>query len=156
MEIEIKYLADHPDLVPILARWFYEEWGSHSPSSTMEDMEARLRTRMNRDWLPLTLVALMDKEPVGSAALKIREMETHPQFEHWLGSVYVREEFRRMGIGSYLVKAGENEAMRFDIPYLYLYTRTSETFYARLGWESIERPVYRGREVVIMRRRIKA
>ena len=60
---------------------------------------------MKRDKTPLTLVAFKDEKPVGIAALKIREMEIHPQYQHWLGSVYVKENWRKMGIGSTLVKA---------------------------------------------------
>jgi predicted N-acetyltransferase YhbS len=156
VKIDIKYLADHPEVTPTLAGWFYEEWGNHSLSSTMEAMEERIRRRMNRDRLPLTIVAFINDELVGSATLKIREMETHPHFEHWLGSVYVQEKSRGLGIGSELVKAGEEEAKRFNIQELYLYTRDKEPFYARLGWVPIERPFYHGREVVIMRRRIGA
>ncbi|TDI85440.1 MAG: hypothetical protein E2O79_01650 [Caldithrix sp.] len=39
----------------------------------------------------------------GRLVLKIREVEVRPQYEHWLGTLFVAEPRRRMGIGSLLV-----------------------------------------------------
>jgi GNAT superfamily N-acetyltransferase len=151
--LRIEYLADHPDLVPLLAGWFYSEWGGRSPNDTLATFEARLLGRMNRDHPPLTLVALQGEVSVGTAALKIQEMDSHPQYQYWLGSVYVMENFRMQGIGSALVEAVIEEAEAFGIEELYLYTRGSENFYTRLGWKEIERLYYRGGNVTIMKRR---
>jgi predicted N-acetyltransferase YhbS len=152
--LEIEYLADHPDLVPLLAEWFYSEWGGRSPDDTLTTFEKRLLGRMHRDKAPLTLIAFKGEEPVGTAALKIQEMETHPQYQYWLGSVYVEENWRRMGIGSALVDAVIAKAEAFGIEVLYLYTRGRENFYTQLGWKKIERSYYRGRNVTIMKQQI--
>ena len=154
MSLRIEYLADYPDLVPLLAGWFFREWGGGPPHDTLERFEEQILTRMNRDQPPFTLVAFKDDKAVGTAALRIQEMKTHPQYQHWLGSVYVKENWRRMGIGSALVKAVIEEAEQFGIQDLYLYTRGKESFYARWGWQAIERPMYRGRTVTIMKRSI--
>lgn len=152
MDVKVEYLADHPELVSLLAGWFYEEWGKGRPAVTLERMEERVRERMNRDRPPLALVAFHEGVAVGSATLKIQEMETHPQFLYWLGTVYVRPEARRRGIGSTIVAAATAEAARLGLEELYLYTRHSERFYARLGWMVVERTLYHGREAVIMKR----
>ncbi len=104
MTIDIHYLADHVNLTRLIATWFYEEWGIPHPKNSVENVEKRLFNQMNRDRLPLISIAFQGVEPVGSASLKIREMETHPQYAHWLGSVYVRHIFRNQGIGSRLVE----------------------------------------------------
>lgn len=152
MAIEVHYLADHPSLIRLLATWFYEEWGIRNPEDSVENREKRLLNRMNRERLPLTLIAFQGTEPVATASLKMREMETHPQFLHWLGAVYVHHPFRNQGIGSQLVEYAASEAERRKVRELYLYTHRHESFYARLGWLPVERPHYRGREVVIMKR----
>jgi hypothetical protein len=108
--------------------------------------------RMDRDKVPLALVAFQGSEPVGSASLIIREMETHPQFLHWLGSVYIHHPYRNQGIGSQLVEYAASEAERLGVRELYLYTRHHESFYSRLGWRPVERAHYHGREVLIMKR----
>lgn len=148
------YLADRPSLVPQLARWFYKEWGQNNPHLSLETVEGKLRDRLNREKIPLVLVLLRDDLPIASASLKIREMETHPQYLHWLGSVYVLPEYRSQGIGTELVQYAASEARRLGVQDLYLYTRHRERFYARLGWKPIERPIYDGRPAVIMTRKL--
>lgn len=149
--LRIDYLVNHPSLVTLLADWFYEEWGGRRPEDSLEGFKIRLQGRMNQDRLPLALIAFFEGEPVGTAALKIREMETHPHFEHWLGSVYVQESHRKRGFGTKLIQAIISEAARFGIEELYLYTRGSEIFYSKLGWKEIEKPFFRGRRVTIMK-----
>jgi GNAT superfamily N-acetyltransferase len=154
MRDEYVYLADRPDLIPLLASWFYNEWGVNDPHLSLETITGKLKGRLHREHLPLVLVLLRDNSPIASASLKIQEMDTHPQYLHWLGSVYVLPEMRHQGIGSKLVQSSVSEARRLGIKELYLYTRHREAFYARLGWKPIERPDYRGRPAVIMSRNL--
>jgi predicted N-acetyltransferase YhbS len=148
------YLADQPSLIPQLAEWFYEEWGQGQAELTLEVLEGVLRERLNKNRLPLTLVLLKDSTPIASTSLKIREMETHPQYPHWLGSVYVLPKHRQRGIGSRLVQFSASAARHLGVEYLYLYTRSHEHFYTCLGWQPIERTFYRDRPAVIMKRNL--
>ena len=154
VKVSIEYLADHPDAVAILAQWLFDEWGYRSPDGTIERMTEKLNKRLNRDRLPLALVAIRDAEPLGTVSLKLREVEIRPQYKHWLGTLYVHERHRSQGIGSLLVNAVAEVALRLDVDELYLYTRHRETegLYARLGWVVVERPDIRGRPAVIMKR----
>lgn len=146
------YLADRPELIPILANWFYKEWVNNFPDLTQATIEGKLRERLNRDRVPLVLVLLRDDTPIASASLKLQEMETHPQYLHWLGSVYVLPEFRGEGIGTHLVQYSIEKAKQIEVEILYLYTRKRRHFYTRMGWQPIERPLYHGRRVVIMKK----
>jgi predicted N-acetyltransferase YhbS len=154
MNVEISYLADCPDLVGLLATWFHREWGQRNPKLTVDFLAKELEERLNRNRVPLTLVAFSGGEPIGSASLKIREMEIYPQYQHWLGSVYVLPEHRNQGVGTQMVRQVIAEAKRLSVSELYLYTynRNREAFYARFGWQSLARPFYHGREVVVMKR----
>jgi GNAT superfamily N-acetyltransferase len=148
------FLADQPELLPILAAWFYDEWGRHNPPGSRESMQRVLGEFLNRDQIPLTIVRLRESEPIASASLKIREMETHPQYLNWLGGVYVHPDFREQGIGSQLVQYTAHKAIELKVKGLYLYTRKHVNFYARLGWQVIEEPLYHGRKVSIMKRNL--
>lgn len=148
------YLADQPDLVPQLAEWFYDEWGQNQPNLTLADFEGVLKERLNKDCLPLTFIYLRDSLPIASASLKIREMETHPKYLHWLGSVYVLHPYRQSGVGSRMVQYSTAAARRLGVKDLYLYTRSHVRFYTRLGWVPIERSIYRDRLAVIMKRNL--
>jgi len=154
LTVAIGYLADHAELLHVLAAWFYDEWGQGDPPFNLKDFEAQFRARLHRDKLPLALVALNDGVPVATASLKMQEMETHPQYLHWLGGVYTLPEFRGQGIGSQVVEAAAVEAKRLGVEELYLYTRRNVDLYAKLGWMTIEQPLYLGKPVVIMRRRL--
>jgi len=97
-------------------------------------------------------VAFQGSEPVGSASLKMQEMDTHKHLLHWLGTVYVHPEYRRQGIGSQLVERAMAEAQRPGLSELYLYTVNRERMYARLEWRPVERTRYQEQQVLIMRR----
>ncbi|MCJ7537947.1 MAG: GNAT family N-acetyltransferase [Anaerolineales bacterium] len=146
------YLADQPALIPILADWYYDEWGHSDPSSSRERMRQILSGYLSRDKIPLIIVLLRGSQPIASASLKIREMETRPQYLNWLGGVYVHPDYRDQGIGSQLVEYSANEAKNLRVNELFLYTRSHEEFYTRLGWQVIEKPSYEGRLAIVMRR----
>jgi predicted N-acetyltransferase YhbS len=148
--MKIEYLADHPDAVPILARWQHREWGGLRPGDTLEARRARLEAQMNRDRIPLTVVALDDATVLGSASLIAEDMDTRPELTPWLASVFVDPAKRRRGIAGQLVRRIVVEAARLEVPLLYLYTVHSERLYARLGWTFQERTTYHDQEVVIM------
>jgi len=154
MKVNIEYLADHPGSIQILARWLYDEWGHRSHDGTLQGMVDTLKERLNHDRLPLALVAIRESEPLGTVSLKFREVEIRPQYEHWLGTLFVHEPFRGKGIGSLLVEAAVKEARRLGISELYLYTRNKENerIYTKLGWTVVENLEYRGRPAVIMKR----
>lgn len=156
VDFHIVYLADCPETIPTLARWFYEQWGHLVPERTIKQNEGQLWQRINRNKIPLTLVAFSGEQPVGSASLKIQEMDTHKHFINWLGNVYVLPEYRNRGIGSALVRRAVEEATRLSVKDLYLHTPDKENMYSRLGWTAIERTHYRGLDVVIMKRRLSA
>jgi GNAT superfamily N-acetyltransferase len=153
--IEIQYLAEYPELIPLLAAWFHAEFGRRSPDLSVERIERRLHERLNRDRIPFTLVGFLNQRPVASTSLKIRDMDTQPQYRHWLSTVYVQPDYRGQGIGSYLIEYTVREAARLGAEILYLYTSDRERLYSRLGWIVTDRVEYHGRSVVIMKRALK-
>jgi len=156
MTVEVALLADHPQLIPLLAEWFYTEWGHGDPPFTRKEFQSQFRDRLNRDRIPLTMVAFLDGCPAATASLKIRELESFPQYAYWLGGVYTLPEYRRRGIGSLVVKACAAQASQLWVGELYLYTRRSIELYARLGWRIIAQPCFQGREIVIMKLELPA
>ena len=148
--MRIDYLSDHPEALPTLAQWQHAEWGNLRPGDTLEKRTARLWGYSNRDWIPLTVVALDGTDVLGSASLIEHDMETRMELTPWLAGVFVGEQYRRRGIGAQLVRRIMTEAERLKEPLLYLYTVHSENFYAALGWKLMERTSYRENDIVIM------
>jgi GNAT superfamily N-acetyltransferase len=150
MNLSIDYLANHPDLVPELACWFFDEWVRKESGNSIEKFTYHLQDRLQRDRAPLTLVGFLEESAIASASIKIREMETHPQHKHWLGAVYIRPSYRGQGFGSQIVNHIVSIAAQLRIEILFLYTHSHEGFYAKLGWCTLERPTYHGRTVALM------
>jgi N-acetylglutamate synthase-like GNAT family acetyltransferase len=150
MGVTIEYLADHPEALPLLARWQHAEWGNLRPGDSLEARRTRLQSYSNRDRIPLTVVALEDGHVLGSASLVSHDMETRMELTPWLAGVFVGESYRRKGIGAGLVRRIMAEAGKLEVPLLYLYTVHSEKFYAALGWTLLEHSGYREQKVAIM------
>ena len=144
-------LEEHPEHIPTLARWHLAEWGHYSADRTQASTEARLRRHVESDGIPLTMVALEDGEPVGSAALVWNDMKTRPEIRPWLADVVVDPARRRRGVGSALVRRLVDRARELGVETLYLYTPDQDRLYASLGWQTLERLEYRDEEVVLMR-----
>ncbi len=151
--MDIQYLGDHQEVIPVLAAWIYNEWSYLYPGATLLDFEGFLRERINKKSLPLTLVAIEAGEPIGTASLKAFDMETRSDLTPWLTSLHVAKPWRRRGIGSSLVKAIEQKAVELEIRKLFLFTTDAALdalFYSRLGWIEKEKIIYHSYPVIIM------
>ena len=148
--VQIAYIKDHPATLPIVARWIFDEWSDLSPGSTLQTFIEHLQENCHDNQAPLTLIALLDGDVVGTASLIEYDMDTRRDLSPWLASVYVTPEQRSKGIGTELVQAIVAKAAELRIPKLYLFTPDQEHFYQRLGWRTTEHTDYRGHQVVIM------
>jgi len=148
--MQIEYLADHPLLVPQLARLHFEQWGYLRPHQPLEERTRRLEASCGRGGVPSVVVALEEEALCGSAMLIANDMDTRPDLTPWLAGVYVVETYRGRGYGSALVERVESEASAVGVERLYLYTPGAEDFYSRLGWALDKRCEYLGQRVAIM------
>ena len=148
--IQIEYLVDHQPLLPELARLHFEEWGYLAPQETLEERTARLTSLCGRSEIPTAFVAVAGQELVGSAFLVTHDMVTRTDLSPWLAGVYVKPSYRRMGIASRLIARVEAEAAVLNVPQLYLYTPSEETYYAHRGWRTLAQTEYRRTQVTIM------
>ena len=154
--LQIVYLGDCPEYIPLLAAWHHAQWGYLSPATTLEQRIKRLRDNTGKRVIPTTFVALAGGEPAGSASLVNLDMSTRQQLSPWLASVYVNPDYRNQGIGSALVNRVVAEARAIAIPTLYLYTPDKMEFYARLGWQETETLDYRGFRMTVMQIDLRA
>lgn len=148
---ELRYLADCPDLIPTIAEWHTAQWGYLSRGSTYEQRVANLSKHLGRPGIPTTFVAFVGEQPAGCASLVAQDMrDARPDLSPWLASVYVQPAHRHRGLGAALVNRVAAEARTLDTPTLYLYTEDRDPFYARLGWQVVERRHYRGYWMTVM------
>ena len=117
-----------------LSRALYQEWLDFAPWSSLEKIRAYYRKCLDGDGLPLAFAAVAeDGRLLGSAALKRFDMEEFPQYEYWLGDVFVLPEYRGKGIGHALIAHCLQTARSLRLPALYLYTPDVQAVYAKYG-----------------------
>ncbi len=148
--MQIGDLFDHQEFIPTLAQWHHNEWSYLRPGDSVQARIKRLHDCCGRDGLPAAVVAFTDGTVLGSAMLVAHDMDTRPDLSPWLAGVFVAPEHRRRGIGAALVRGIIEDANLLGFQRLYLYTPSTEQFYARLGWSAVEWTSYRGVDVVVM------
>ncbi|RCW41717.1 GNAT family N-acetyltransferase [Halanaerobium sp. MA284_MarDTE_T2] len=147
--MKIKYLADEKSCIPKVVNWLYEEWGGNYEYGR-EVWKKRVNNRLNKGKIPVTFVALMESDVVGTASLIKHDMDIKKNLTPWLADVYVPPNYRGKKIATKLVKRVLAEANQINISKVYLYTRQAAGFYRKLNWETIGKCNYYGAEVTLM------
>jgi GNAT superfamily N-acetyltransferase len=154
--MDFVFLADHEDAIPTIAGWYFAEWG-HITKLSAEAVAAKMRDALNRDKIPLFVLAVEGEEILGVAGLKCREMPIYPDKEHWIGGVFVPPTHRGKGIASRLAKRIVEIAGSLGVRTLHLQTsKLNGGLYARLGWVASEQVNYRGLDVLVMEKQLGA
>jgi len=153
--VRISYLIEHPEYIPQLAQWQFEEWDFILGEKKIEARIKKLKTHMNRDKLPIAWVAHANGQLLGSAALRVHDLEEREDLTPWLGGVFVGSHFRRQGIGAALCATVEDAARSRAIHTLYLFTLDKQAWYARLGWTGLGLCLWQQRSGDIMCKQLR-
>lgn len=154
--MELKLLADCPEAVSTIAHWYFDEWGYISEVSTIEKSAENVRKYLNRDKVPLMVVAFEGDEAIGTAQLKFHEMPQYTDYEHWLGGVYVAKDHRGKKVAEKIIEKLVEHAKALGVKTLYLQTENlNGGLYERMGWQGIEQVNNRGIEVLVMEKPLK-
>jgi predicted N-acetyltransferase YhbS len=132
MSLAIDHLFEHPEHVPLVAGWIYDEFWRGRPGYSVATFEGLLRQASDPDRIPLSLLALADGAPAGTVNLVHTDSEARPDLHPWLAALVVVPEHRRRGIGSALVRELTRLAARLGFDELFLGTDIP-AFYTRFG-----------------------
>ena len=132
--VKISYLIDYPEYLPRLAQWLFDQWGSILGEKNLEARIKKLNAHMNRDQLPIAWVAHANGQLLGTAALRVHDLEGREDLTPWLGGVFVGPDFRRRGIGATLCTTVEDAARSRGTQTLYLFTLDKQEWYSCMGW----------------------
>jgi GNAT superfamily N-acetyltransferase len=152
-DVRIDLLADHLDLVELITRWHWAEWGHAYPESSAEEWMSNIASRAGRGPVPFTLVVWVGEEPVGAVSLAEHDMPPDPAFARLtpcVSGTYILPSWRRKGIGAVLMEALEARAASFELGTLFLFTGEAEAFYRRVGWRTIAESEDHGSPVAVM------
>jgi GNAT superfamily N-acetyltransferase len=131
--IQIRFLADVPAAIPVLAEWFCAEWYLFYGRSRSE-IEVLLRDCLRRDALPVTFLALDHTEVIGTVSLDVSDLPKYDHLSPWLASLYVVPSRRRRGVGHALIKHLVTFALERAFSPIYLWTPGSTRLYEKCGW----------------------
>ena len=154
IDFEIASICEHPQFVPTLASWHFEQWGKLYPGATIQRYLDRLSDHTKQDAIPSTFVAHSAGQVVGSASLVHHDLANRDDLKHltpWLASVFVAPEYRGQGIGSTLVRHVTGQVLMLDIETYYLFTYDQQQLYASLGWERLDESENQGLPITIMK-----
>lgn len=139
-----------------LAQWYHAEWGQDAGLSLEEELQ-RLNRAQDAEGFPHLIAAFDGGQVVGAVQLKRREMAAFPQYEHWLGSVFVADSHRGRGLAGELVERAAAQAAQMGVADLYLQTEVLDGgLYARLGWTPLQQADNQDHRVLVMVRRLTA
>lgn len=144
--LKLELLANHPEALPLLKEWFEQEWAPYYGPGGPGNAKADLMESCNRVELPIAIVAILDGEVVGTAALKAESISTHKHLTPWLAALLVRPKFRRRGIAERLIAGVEEKA--YDLGFQSIYVGTSEgsgsseSSLRKRGWKFVEKGPY--------------
>jgi len=150
--MDISLLADHPNEVSKIASWYYNEW-AHSIPNVTEAMihEDVIAKSINRDKVPLSIIIHDENELVGVTELKYHENKSYPEYEHWLGGVFVEPSKRGYGVSSLLISEAKKRAVKLGVTRLYLQCESHNlSIYKKHDFEELHQAVHHGISTVIM------
>jgi predicted N-acetyltransferase YhbS len=126
------HLFELPHLRDSVAKIIYDEFWTDVPDASPILMSHRLAMATTIDSLPLCRIAVLNNEPVGVINL-IEYDDPNPRIGRpWLAGLVVAPEIRGQGLGSLLVKAILEDAIRLGEKEVFLGT-DSPQFYEKLG-----------------------
>src|SRR5436189_5759926 len=100
--LRIGYLLDHPEYMPQLAQWLFQEWDVILGEKTPEARIKKLKAHMNRDHLPIAWGAHANGQLLGTAALRGHDREGREDRTPGRGRVVVGSQSRRRVSGAAL------------------------------------------------------
>ena len=150
--VQIGDLADHLELVPVVAAWHWREWRADEPDSAEAKFLAILAARTHRGEVPFTLLAFLGDEPVGSLSVCWDDADAEFADEGpWLSGLFVVGAARDLGTGRKLLEAAEARAVTHGHAELWAHTGEAERFYVRCGWEVVRPKEPLVRDAVVRR-----
>lgn len=129
-------LIDHAEVLSDLVDLLESEWADwYNPRGA--SARADLSERLERNGLPLGILAFIDGKLAGTCALTV---SSGGLTEHspWLGGLLVEPNLRRRGVGLALIERARSEARRLGFARLHALTAEARDLFEQAGWRLAE------------------
>ena len=135
--LQIDHLFNHPEHTQLVATWIYDEFWRDKPGYSVATFELLLGEAIDPGRIPLSLLALVDGDPIGTVNLIHNDSPSRPQLYPWLAALFVVPRHRHQGVGGALCRALVSEAGLLHVSEVFLGTDIP-AFYSALGAELYE------------------
>ena len=131
-EIQVVSVREHPQYLDPAVDYLTQKWGI-SRNIYQDCVKNSLTTES-----PLPRWYLMQRDDfiIGSYGLIVNDFISRQDLWPWLAALFVEEEERGKGLGSYLLEHGRTESAKLGFPMLYLSTGHIG-YYEKYGWRFI-------------------
>lgn len=130
MFLRIDNLADRLEDIELIKKWLTQSQISELLTKYCTHVSLNKNNKFN---IPMILIALLDEVPVGTISLLSDSMIKDNKYTPWIANMFVAEDKRNMGIGTYMHNYLIEEALTMGYEKLYVSTHQDE-FFERLGW----------------------
>ena len=150
--MEIKYLANCPEYVEQVVNWIYGEFVVKGKNPCHIEKVNEHFSHTNTNSFPITLVALVNDQCVGTVSLFENDLKNQKALTPWLASLYVDVPYRSKGIAKKLIEQVKEIAKEMGFEVLYLRTEHTAGYYRDLGWTYHEKTIdEKGQETEIFK-----
>ena len=151
----VRLLADAPEVIATLARWYKKEWAAWFKDTPLTEIEADFRNVANRDRLPIALVAFdRASQPLGVCSIRDDPFQSYRHVSPWLRGLYVHAPYRGAGVAEQLIAAACEHAARLQIGKIYAATHSAVGTFERAGWLGFDQVLHEGETLTVFAKRI--
>ena len=147
----IEHLADHKEYTDTVINWIWKQFGDENNYGFWESI---VKKSLIKNQLPLTFIALLDNELVGTIGLWRSDLLSRQDLYPWLSALFVKENYRGKRIGQELQHFLIKYCREVGFNELFLYTDICD-YYEKTGWEYLEDGVeYSGEYIKLYKKAI--
>jgi len=128
----IEHLSDHSDTIPELVNWFTSEWEPYYGDTGAGDARADLEARLNRESLPVGLVAMEGGKVLATATIGL---DVSTNLTPSIIGLLVGLDYRGRGIGTELLETCVDVALELGHRRVYVSTSRLGSLLSRMGWK---------------------
>lgn len=130
MFLRIDNLADRLEDLELIKKWLTQSQTNELLTKYCTNISLNKNNKFD---IPMILIALLDEKPVGTISLLSDSMIKDNKYTPWISNMFVVEDKRNMGIGTYMHNYMLEEALTMGYEKLYVSTNL-DGYFERLGW----------------------
>lgn len=136
--LRLVWLRDHMQYSDTLAQWLHRQFAYEFVEQPLVDWQREFAEgQSNGDWQ--CLIALENDQLLGGAALATNDLPERPELGPWLACVFIAPQARKRGLAEQLIEGICSAAKANGTTRLYLHTHDRNDYYAKRGWQVLER-----------------